>query len=95
MKKDAIAFLTKLVNTPSPFGHETQGQRVWLDRVRPLADDTWHDAYGNTVAVINPGGSPKIMLAAHADEIALAVNYIDEQGFIYVRKLGGVDATVS
>ena len=95
MKKDAIAFLTKLVNTPSPFGHETQGQRVWLNRVRPLADETWYDAYGNTVAVINPGGSPKIMLAAHADEIALAVNYIDEQGFIYVRKLGGVDATVS
>ena len=31
------------------------------------------------------------MLAGHADEIAMAVNYIDEDGFIYVRKMGGVD----
>ncbi|MGA1014178.1 MAG: M42 family metallopeptidase [Limisphaerales bacterium] len=95
MKKDALQFLTQLVNTPSPFGHEVRGQRIWLERVRPMADETWSDAYGNTVAVINKGGSPRIMLAAHADEIALAVNYIDEHGFIYVRKLGGVDATVS
>jgi endoglucanase len=35
------------------------------------------------------------MLAAHADEIALAVNYIDEQGFVYVRKLGGVDPAIT
>ncbi len=73
MKKDALQFLTQLVNTPSPFGHEVRGQRIWLERVRPMADETWSDAYGNTVAVINKGGSPRIMLAAHADEIALAV----------------------
>jgi putative aminopeptidase FrvX len=95
MKKESLKFLETLVNTPSPFGHEVRGQRVWLDYVKPFADETWNDAYGNTVAVINKGGSPRIMLAAHADEIALVVNYIDENGFIYVRRLGGVDATVS
>jgi putative aminopeptidase FrvX len=95
MKKEALKFLETLVNTPSPFGHEIRGQRVWLDYVTPFADETWNDAYGNTVAVINKGGSPRIMLAAHADEIALSVNYIDDNGFIYVRRLGGVDATVS
>jgi len=95
MKKEALKFLESLVNTPSPFGHEVRGQRVWLDYVKPYADETWNDAYGNTVAVLNKGGSPRIMLAAHADEIALSVNYIDDNGFIYVRRLGGVDATVS
>jgi len=35
------------------------------------------------------------MLAAHADEIALTVNYIDKDGFLYVRKLGGVDPIVA
>lgn len=95
MKKESLKFLETLINTPSPFGHEVRGQRVWLDYVKPFADETWNDAYGNTVAVINKGGSPRIMLAAHADEIALTINYIDPKGFIYVRRLGGVDATVS
>ena len=35
------------------------------------------------------------MLAGHADEIAMAVNYIDENGFIYVRRMGGVDAAIT
>jgi endoglucanase len=35
------------------------------------------------------------MLSAHADEIAMAVNYIDEAGFVYVRKMGGVDAAIT
>ena len=35
------------------------------------------------------------MLAAHADEIAMAVNYISDDGFIYVRKMGGIDAAIT
>ena len=45
--------------------------------------------------MLNKGGSPRLMLAAHADEIAMAVNYIDDDGFIYVRKMGGVDAAIT
>jgi endoglucanase len=47
------------------------------------------------VAVLNKGGSPRLMLAAHADEIAMAVNYISDEGFLYVRKMGGVDAAIT
>ncbi len=95
MRDKSLAFLERLVNTPSPVGHEARGQRVWLDYAKKYADTTFSDAYGNCVAVLNKGGSPRIMLAAHADEIAMAVNYIDAEGFIYVRKMGGVDAVVS
>jgi len=76
-------------------GHETRGQRVWLDYVKQFADETFSDAYGNCVAVLNKGGSPRLMLAGHADEIAMAVNYIDDNGFIYVRRMGGVDAAIT
>lgn len=95
MRTASLDFLRTLVNTPSPTGHETRGQRVWLDYAKQFADETFSDAYGNCVAVLNKGGSPRIMLAAHADEIAMSVNYITEQGFIYVRRMGGIDAAIT
>ena len=95
MREASLNFLRTLVNTPSPVGHETRGQRVWLDYAKQFADETFSDAYGNCVAVLNKGGSPRIMLAGHADEIAMAVNYIDDNGFIYVRRMGGVDAAIT
>jgi putative aminopeptidase FrvX len=95
MRDESLQFLERLINTPSPSGHEARGQRVWLDYVKPFADETFSDAYGNTVAVLNKGGTPRLMLAAHADEISMAVNYINDQGFIYVRKVGGIDPAIT
>jgi len=95
MRDESLQFLERLVNTPSPSGREARGQRVWLDYVKPYADDTFSDAYGNTVAVLNQGGSPRLMLAAHADEISMTVNYINDQGFIYARKSGGIDPAIT
>ena len=95
MNEASVNFLRTLVNTASPVGHETRGQRVWLDYVKRFADETFSDTYGNCVAVLNKGGGSRIMLAAHADEIAMAVNYIDDNGFIYVRRMGGIDAAIT
>ena len=95
MQERSLKFLETLVNTPSPVGHESRGQRVWLDYATQFADETFSDAYGNCVAVLNKGGAPRLMLAGHADEIAMAVNYIDADGFIYVRKMGGVDPAIT
>src|SRR5690349_9151542 len=94
MREQSLAFLRQLVNTPSPVGHETRGQRVWLDYAGQFAEETFSDAYGNCVAVLNKGGGPRIMLAGHADEIAMAVNYIDDNGYLYVKRMGGVDAAI-
>jgi putative aminopeptidase FrvX len=91
MRPESLEFLKKLVNTPSPSGREMRGQRVWLDYAGQFADETFSDAYGNCVAVLNKGGSPRVMLAAHADEIAMSVNFINKEGFIHVRKVGGID----
>lgn len=95
MRPESLKFLETLVNTPSPTGHETRGQRVWLDYAKAFADETFSDAYGNCVAVGNKGGSPRIMLAAHADEIAMAVNYITDEGFIHVRRTGGINPAIT
>src|SRR5258708_5804928 len=95
MREHSLNFLKTLVNAPSPVGHETRGQRVWLDYAAQFAEETFSDAYGNCVAVLNKGGSPRLMLAGHADEIAMSVNYINDDGFIYVRKMGGVNAAIT
>src|SRR3954466_13967930 len=95
MREQSLNFLRTLVNTPSPVGHEVRGQRVWLDYVSAFADETFSDAYGNCVAVLNKGGSPRIMLAGHADEIGMKNGVVNKEGFIYVRKLGGVDPAIT
>src|SRR5690606_5169062 len=70
---------------------EARVTRVWLDYVRPFADEIVTDAYGNAFAILNPKGSPSVMFEGHSDEIALMVNYIDEEGFLWVSGIGGVD----
>jgi putative aminopeptidase FrvX len=95
MRKRSLQFLERLVNTPSPSGYEARGQRVWLEYVGEYAEETFSDAYGNCVAVLNKGGSPRLMLAAHADEIGLVVNYISEEGYLYVRRIGGTDPGIT
>jgi len=95
MRNESLDFLRRLINTPSPVGHEARGQRVWLDYAKQFAEETFSDTYGNCVAVLNKGGSPRVMLAGHADEIAMAVNYINDEGFVYVRKMGGIDAAIT
>lgn len=95
MRDASLQFLQTLLNTPSPPGHEARAQRVWLDYVQQFADETYTDSYGNAVATLNKGGSPRIMLAGHADEIAMTVNHIDSNGYIYVRRLGGVDPAIT
>src|SRR5687767_9458077 len=95
MRDESLKFLERLLNTPSPSGHEARAQRVWLDYVKKFADDTYSDAYGNAVATLNKGGSPRIMIAGHADEIGMTVNFVNKEGFLYVRKLGGVDPAIT
>ena len=66
-----------------------------MDYVTQYADETYSDAYGNCVAVLNKGGGPRLMLAGHADEIGMTVNYIDDNGYVYVRRLGGTNPAIT
>ena len=95
MNKRSLQFLETLVNTPSPSGHESRGLLVWMDYAGQYADETYSDAYGNCVAVLNKGGGPRLMLAGHADEIGMTVNFIDDDGYVYVRRLGGTNPAIT
>ncbi len=91
MRPESLKFLTELLNTPTPSSEEARGQRVWLDYLTPYANRVETDTYGNALAVLNPEGSPKIMVEGHADEIAFQIQYIDDDGFIYFSGVGGHD----
>jgi putative aminopeptidase FrvX len=95
MRDESFAFLQRLLETPSPSGFEAAGQRVWRDYAAASADEVFSDAYGNCFAVLNPKGSPKILLGGHADEIGFMVNYISDEGFIYFTSIGGSDPALA
>lgn len=90
MRKESLALLEQLTNTAAPGGHEGAVQRIWLDYVTPYADEIFTDAYGNAAAILNPGASPRVMIDAHCDEIALIIKHIDDKGYIYVQAFGGI-----
>jgi len=92
MRKESLTFLEQLVNAPSPSGYEQPAQAVVRDYAGQFADEVTTDVMGNVIAAINPGGSPRVMLAGHVDEIGFMIRYITDQGFIHFSPIGGVDA---
>ncbi|MFB6270202.1 MAG: M20/M25/M40 family metallo-hydrolase [Halobacterium sp.] len=97
MDETRDAFLRRLLETPSPSGYETAGQRVWVDYVSEFADSVRTDAYGNAIAVYEGGGADatEIAFTGHADELGFVVTAITDDGFVRVRPLGGVDKSVT
>ena len=93
--KNSESFMYKYLNNASPTGFESSGQQIWLDYIRPYIDEEIIDTYGSVVGVINPKAKYKVVIEAHADEIAWFVNYITKDGFIYVRRNGGSDHQIA
>ncbi len=91
----SVAFLESYLNNPSPTGKEYKGQQLWLDYIRPYVDAWDSDNYGTAYAIINPGQDYRVLIEGHADEISWFVNYISEDGFLYVIRNGGSDHVIA
>ena len=95
LTEDSLGFFRNYINTPSPVGFESTGQRLWIDYIRPYVDDVFTDPYGTAVGVINPQSDFKVVIEAHVDEISWFVNYINNEGLIYLKRNGGVDHQIA
>ena len=95
LKKKSLTFLENYINNPSPTGFESEGQKMWLDYIKPYIDDYFVDTYGTVVGVVNPEAKYKVVIEAHADEISWFVHYITKEGFIYLRRNGGSDHQIA
>jgi len=93
--KKSEVFLERYINNPSPTGFESEGQKIWLEYIKPYIDTHIVDTYGTVVGVINPEAEYKVVIEAHADEISWFVHYITKEGFIYLRRNGGSDHQIA
>ena len=94
LRPNSLVFLKRLLDTPGPSGFEAPAARVWREEAATFAERVRADVAGNSMAEVNPGGSPTIMLDGHIDEIGLIVQYIDDDGFVYIQPIGGWDVQV-
>ncbi len=99
MQEHSHAFLKSLLETPSASGFEQAIQEVVRGWARHYADEVRTDRHGNVIAVRYPdrksaGEGQRVMLAGHCDQIALMVQHIDDNGFLYVQPIGGWDMQV-
>ncbi|TVZ53458.1 M42 family metallopeptidase [Dokdonia sp. Hel_I_53] len=92
---ESINFLEKYLNNASPTGYEWGGQKLWMEYLKPYVDEFITDTYGTAVAVINPDAPYKVVIEGHADEISWYVNYIADNGLIYVVRNGGSDHQIA
>ncbi|MFZ4435723.1 MAG: M42 family metallopeptidase [Flavobacterium psychrophilum] len=95
LNKASLTFLETYLNNPSPTGHESEGQKLWMDYLKPYVDTFITDVYGSAVGVINPDAPFKVVIEGHADEISWYVNYITDNGLIYVIRNGGSDHQIA
>jgi tetrahedral aminopeptidase len=87
-------FLIRLLNEPSPSGYEESVQKIWKQEVSEFCKNISKDTHGNLTAVLNPGNEKSILIVGHSDEIGLIVNFVNDEGFIYVRGVGGVEPEI-
>ena len=84
--------LEKLSNACGVTGRETQVRELMIQLLKPHADEIIVDKLENVIAIKKgKPNTPKIMLAAHMDEVGLMVKTITKEGFIKFTKMGGID----
>ena len=88
-------FLEKYLNNAAPTGYEWDGQKLWMNYIKPYVNDFITDTYGTAVGVINPKAKYKVVIEGHADEISWYVNYITDNGLLYVIRNGGSDHQIA
>ena len=91
----SLKFLEEYLNNAAPTGYESNGQKIWMKYLKPYVDEFITDNYGTAVGVINPEKKFKVVIEGHSDEISWYVNYISDNGLIYVIRNGGSDHQIA
>jgi putative aminopeptidase FrvX len=93
MRDASYEFLKNLLSTPGPSGYEGAAAEVWRVEAGEFAE-VRGDRMGNSFATLNGGGTPRVMLAGHIDEIGLMITHVEEGGLLRFQGVGGWDPQV-
>jgi endoglucanase len=82
--------LEELTNAYGPSGFEGPVRAIMREQLAPLADHLETDGIGSLIARV-PGSAeaPRVMLAAHMDEVGALVKYVTPEGFVKFQTVGG------
>ena len=84
--------LEKLSNACGVAGREEEVRNLMIKMLKPYADEVKLDRMENVIAIKKgKTTAPKVMLAAHMDEVGLMVKTITKDGFLQFTKMGGID----
>jgi endoglucanase len=89
--KSMIDLIRRLTEAFGPAGREDEVGDIVRDEIKGLTDSIEVTPLGSLNAIVNKGGRPRIMLAAHMDEIGLVVSYVDQKGFARFQPIGGLN----
>jgi putative aminopeptidase FrvX len=95
LTKKSLDFFENYLNNASPTGYEWEGQKMWMKYLKPYVNTFITDTYGSVVGVINPDAKYKVVIEGHSDEISWYVNYITDNGLLYVIRNGGSDHQIA
>lgn len=90
-RKISTELLKKLINTVSPSGDEELVRNMVKKIMKRYVNKIETDNLGNLICR-KKGKGPVIALAAHMDEIGLMVSKVDNDGYLKISAIGGVDS---
>lgn len=92
MREESRAFLQRLLETPGPSGFEAPVARVWRAYAAPYAAEVRTDINGNSIArLATDAAGPRVLIAGHIDQIGLLITYLNGDGTLAFRAIGGWD----
>ncbi len=86
-----LQLLKKLSEASGVPGREEKIRDILRPEVEALFDDVSVDVMGNLIGVKTNAGKPRVLIAAHIDEIGFYVRHVDEKGFLRIQNVGGFD----
>ncbi|MBN1970857.1 MAG: M42 family metallopeptidase [Candidatus Delongbacteria bacterium] len=86
--------LNDLVSIYGPSGNEEMVAEYIYKQVKDLVDEIEIDKFNNVIAR-KKGNGPKVMVAGHMDQIGMMVTFIEDNGFLRITNIGGINPFVT
>ena len=87
---DVERLLEEITNASGPTGFEGPVRSIMQRELSPLCDEMETDGIGSLIGRLGEvSDRPRVMMAAHMDEVGLMVRFITAEGYVKFQTLGG------